>query len=184
MPVPPPDLSTIDKRLLSYGLALQEEHDLIALLTRVLYAARSLTNAEAGTLFLVDGDVLRFTVVQNDFLKRRVGDQHMRQALQTAPLPINNGSLAGYVALSGKTLSIADVYRIPADRPYRFKVAIFEVLSIGPMLRSAILSAASIDDIRAIARREGMVTLREAAVARLVAGDTTLEEVVRTTTLE
>lgn len=117
---PPTDLSSIDKRLVRYGLALEEEHDLMALLARVLFEARALTNAEAGTLFLIDRDVLRFTVVQNDFLKRRVGDQHMRHALQASPLRLTNRSLAGYVALSGKTLNIADVYRIPADHPYSF----------------------------------------------------------------
>lgn len=123
-PAPPTDLASIDKRLLTYAMALQEERDLMALLSRVLYAARSLTSAEAGTLFLIDGDALRFTVVQNDFLKRRVGDRHMRQALQTAPLPITAASLAGYVALTGTTLRIADVYDIPADRPYRFNSAV------------------------------------------------------------
>ena len=112
------DLSSIDERLVRYGLALEEEQELIAMLARVLFMARTVTNAEAGTIFLIDGNVLRFTVVQNDFLRRRVGDQHMRQALQTSPLPVTSRSLAGYVALSGKTLNIGDVYRIPADRPY------------------------------------------------------------------
>jgi type IV pilus assembly protein PilB len=114
------DLSTFDARLVRYGLALEQEHDLMALLARVLFVARDVTKAEAGTIFLIDGDVLRFTIVQNDFLKRRVGDAHMRQALQASPLPLNNGSLAGFVALTGKSLNIADVYRIPADRPYHF----------------------------------------------------------------
>jgi GAF domain-containing protein len=61
------------EELLEIGIALTTERDLYALLERVLETARRFTGAEAGTLFLRDGDHLRFAVVQNDFLQRKLG---------------------------------------------------------------------------------------------------------------
>ena len=59
--------------LIEIGIALTGERDLYALLDRILDQARRFTRAEAGTLFLRDGDQLRFAVVQNDFLERKLG---------------------------------------------------------------------------------------------------------------
>jgi type IV pilus assembly protein PilB len=120
----PSALRELESELADIDLQLQSETVLAVALERVLREARRLTNAEAGTLFLVDGDLLRFAVVQNDFLCRRIGEARMRQALQTLPLPLTKKSLAGYVALTGETLNIADVYRISQDRPYLFNQSI------------------------------------------------------------
>jgi len=57
--------------LVDISIALTSERDLYALLDRVLEAARRCTRAEAGTLFLREGDHLRFAVVQNDFLQQK-----------------------------------------------------------------------------------------------------------------
>ena len=57
-------------------------------------------------------------------------------------------------------------------------------MPVGRELRQLIGQGASMDAMRAAAQRDGMITLRETALGRLTAGETTLEEVVRTTALE
>ena len=112
--------SPLDAELVRIAAALQQEHDLSAMLERALTEARRLTQAEAGTVFLVDEDHLRFTVVQNDALRRRIGENRMRQSLQTLPLALTRKSLAGYVAITRKSVNIADVYRLREDCPFIF----------------------------------------------------------------
>ena len=98
--------------ILEIGLALTTERDLSSLLERVLETARRFTGAEAGTLFLREGDHLRFAVVQNDFLQRKLGTAAMRERLQSEPLRLTEPSLAGHVAQTGEIVNVADAYAI------------------------------------------------------------------------
>jgi len=100
------------EELLEIGIALTTERDLYALLERVLETARRFTGAEAGTLFLRDGDHLRFAVVQNDFLQRKLGAARMLERLQSDPLRLTEPSLAGHVAQSGEIINVEDAYAI------------------------------------------------------------------------
>lgn len=77
----PADLTTIFRELVQIGIALSSEPDLPTLLERILAEARRFTRADAGTLFLRDGDTLRFSVVANDVLARWMGERGMRQHL-------------------------------------------------------------------------------------------------------
>jgi len=67
--------------LIEIGIALTSERDLYALLDRILDQARRFTRAEAGTLFLRDGEHLRFAVVQNDLLERKLGKHETQRLL-------------------------------------------------------------------------------------------------------
>jgi GAF domain-containing protein len=116
------DRSSLLRELIQIGIGLTSERDLALLPARILTAARRFTHAEAGTLYLRDGDRLRFAVVQNDVLARRLGEREM-QRLFESHLPLSVQSLAGYVALSGNVLRVSDVYEIPTDRPYAFNRA-------------------------------------------------------------
>jgi type IV pilus assembly protein PilB len=60
---------------------------------------------------------------------------------------------------------------------YRGRVGVFEFLRISDPLRELIVQGASLVELRRQARAEGLVSLREAAIAAIRAGDTTLEEV-------
>jgi diguanylate cyclase (GGDEF)-like protein len=108
------------KQLIQIGIALTSERDVSALLERIVAEARRFTNAEAGTLFLRDGDVLRFAVAQNDVLAERIGEPEMRRQFAARPLPLTQPSLAGHVALTGTSISLPDAYAVPANRPYVF----------------------------------------------------------------
>jgi diguanylate cyclase (GGDEF)-like protein len=118
--LPVNDLSSVYQDLVRIGLVLTRETDLTMLLERILTEARRFTGAEAGTLYLLDGETLHFAVVQNDLLARRLGEEDMRRALQAEPLRLGESSLAGHVARTGDVLNLHDTYMIPPDRPYGF----------------------------------------------------------------
>lgn len=67
------------------------------------------------------------------------------------------------------------------DVGYKGRVALFELLSVSEQLRKLILSRASSDEIKAVARREGMVTLWEDGIGKAKQGITSLEEVIKVT---
>ena len=62
---------------------------------------------------------------------------------------------------------------------YAGRTGVFEVLSVGPKLRSAILSQDGQDDLREMAISDGLVTLEMAARAKVLRGETTVEEMLR-----
>jgi diguanylate cyclase (GGDEF)-like protein len=118
------DLRDAYEELVQIGLTFSRETELALLLERVLTEARRFTRAEAGTLYLLEGRVLHFAVVQNDVLDRRLGPAAMRQALRGEPLRLDEPSLAGHVALTGDILNLHDPQTIPPDRPYGFNARI------------------------------------------------------------
>jgi type IV pilus assembly protein PilB len=61
------------------------------------------------------------------------------------------------------------------------RVAIYEVMPISETIRDMILEEASTAELREQAQKEGMKTLRQAGLAKVVEGVTTLEEVLRVT---
>ena len=103
------------------GMALMSERDPDTLLGMILKEARRLTSSDAGSLYLVeqgeDGSkTLHFLRAQNDSLPD----------LKTPDLiclPLDETSLAGYVALHDKPLIIEDAYEIPDSEPYSFSQA-------------------------------------------------------------
>jgi type IV pilus assembly protein PilB len=60
--------------------------------------------------------------------------------------------------------------------------AIYEVLPVTPEIRGLILHSTFADEIHDVAQKQGMKTLREAGLARVLEGATTVEEVLRVTT--
>lgn len=60
-------------------------------------------------------------------------------------------------------------------------VAIYEVMPISERLRALILKNASTAELQEVARREGMKTLRQAGLAKVLEGVTIIEEIVRVT---
>ncbi|MFZ5896464.1 MAG: HD domain-containing phosphohydrolase [Myxococcota bacterium] len=104
--------------LIEIARALMTEREIEKLLWLILEKARFVTGADAGSLYVVEGndpDVLRkklhFKLSQNDSVSFDSREFVM---------PINARSMAGYVALEKKTLSIADVYDMPAGALYGF----------------------------------------------------------------
>ncbi|MCK4665132.1 Flp pilus assembly complex ATPase component TadA, partial [Candidatus Dependentiae bacterium] len=67
------------------------------------------------------------------------------------------------------------------DTGYLGRTAIFEILPISPKLIDYINMEIGLEKMRELAVKEGLVTLRESAIRKLVRGITTIEEVIRVT---
>jgi type IV pilus assembly protein PilB len=67
---------------------------------------------------------------------------------------------------------------------YKGRVGIYELLDVNDEMRDMISSEASVDDLRNLARSQGMTTLREAGLKLIFDGITTIDEVVRETVME
>ncbi|MCL1916681.1 MAG: MBL fold metallo-hydrolase [Desulfovibrionaceae bacterium] len=95
--------------------------DTSTILDRVLAKAREATGADAGTIFLADGDDLVFAFTHNDSLFS--ADDAHKYAYAAIRLPISENCIAGYVAATGTPLNLADVRSLPSGVPYAFNDA-------------------------------------------------------------
>ena len=98
---------------------LDEIKDADVLLERILTETRNIVNADAGSIYVVEGQNLKIKYAQND------------TQLKTLPLgeklpylffsfPISEASIAGYVAVTKRSLIIDDAYNVPDSCPYKF----------------------------------------------------------------
>jgi HD-GYP domain-containing protein (c-di-GMP phosphodiesterase class II) len=105
--------------LIRLSIELGQAKDLDILMERILTEARRFVNADAGSIYLIDKDILTFSYTQNDTLQQRlpVGE---KLAYTNFTVPINEMSIAGYVAKTGQITNIPDVADLPATVPYQF----------------------------------------------------------------
>ena len=99
------------------GQLLSEEKDFQVVMKKILTTAKKLSNADAGTFYLLSSDEksLEFTAVQTDSL-----NINLSKADGTIPWPnlplytqsgeINNVNISVYCALNNKLINIEDVY--------------------------------------------------------------------------
>lgn len=113
------DVATVTqerKEISEIGIALSAEKNLEKLLSMVLKEGRKLGNCEAASLYLLinpnsNNPELLFKLTQNSEIEFDFKEQRF---------PLTNQSLAGYVALNGEILNIADAHQLPRDLPYHF----------------------------------------------------------------
>jgi HD-GYP domain-containing protein (c-di-GMP phosphodiesterase class II) len=107
------------RELNKIGVALSAQRDIDKLLELILSKSREITGADAGSLYLVErqkqagngnGDLLRFKLPQNDSVS--VAD------FQEFTIPHDERSIAGYVALTGRSVNLPDAYHPPEGSPY------------------------------------------------------------------
>jgi type IV pilus assembly protein PilB len=67
---------------------------------------------------------------------------------------------------------------------YKGRVGLFELMIMNNEIREMIMQNASTDEIRSVAQKGGMLTLRDAGMKVAFEGITTPEEVVRETIVE
>ena len=104
------------------GIALSAERDLEKLLETILTESRRFSGSEAGSLYLVEdapegGQQLRFKLAQNDAVSF---------AFRERTVPVDEASLAGWVAVNGVAIVLGDAYEIPAGAPFRHNPAFDE----------------------------------------------------------
>jgi HD-GYP domain-containing protein (c-di-GMP phosphodiesterase class II) len=97
------------RRALALHQEIETVKDLDVLLERILSAARALIPADAGSFFTVGNKILEFQLAQNDTLQRRL-PQGQKLPFRKIFIPLDHASIAGHVALTGKTLNIDKVY--------------------------------------------------------------------------
>jgi CheY-like chemotaxis protein len=100
------------------GVALSVERDFDRLLEMILVNAKSLCAADGGTLYLREGETLKFEIARNDTLNITLGGAG-GQPPPFAPLRLhdeqgrpNHHSVATHAALTGQTINIADAYSV------------------------------------------------------------------------
>jgi type IV pilus assembly protein PilB len=67
---------------------------------------------------------------------------------------------------------------------YRGRTGIFEMLTLNPEIQDLVMKKASSNQIKEVAVKVGMKTLREDGISKVIAGMTTLDEVLRVTQLD
>ena len=104
--------------LIEIAKAITTEREIDKLLGLILEKSRFITGADAGSIYVVEGDdpdparrTLRFKLSQNHSV---VFDS------REFVIPVSARSMSGYVALHKQPLSIPSVYELPAHAPYGF----------------------------------------------------------------
>jgi diguanylate cyclase (GGDEF)-like protein len=115
-----PALLDLLQRLIDIGIALGTQRHLPTLLESILTEARRFTRAQAGTLFLREGDRLTFAVCHNDVLAARDGAAELEAKVRDQWVVVDGSSLAGYAALHNEIINVGDAYAASGDGRYPF----------------------------------------------------------------
>jgi HD-GYP domain-containing protein (c-di-GMP phosphodiesterase class II) len=101
------------------GVALSAQRDIDKLFEMILSKSREITAADAGSLYLVErgkeddkatDDHMTFKLSQNDTVS---------YPFEEFTMPLNDKSVAGYVALTGQIVNVADAYQPPPGSPFK-----------------------------------------------------------------
>lgn len=105
------------ERLLRVGLALGSERNRDRLLERILLEAKSLANADGGTIYLrTEQDLLQFQILRNDTLDLAVGGSTGTTS-DLPPVPLytpdgreNHAHIAAHAVHAGRAVHVPDAY--------------------------------------------------------------------------
>jgi len=101
------------------SLDINEVKDIDLLLERILTNVKLFFNADAGSIYLREGNELKFSHSQNNTLQKRL-PPGKKLIYNTFSIPIDNMSIAGYVAENKSAVSIPEVYDLDDSVPYAF----------------------------------------------------------------
>jgi len=125
------------------GVALSAEHDPERLLELILTKSREFTGSDAGSVYLVEnidapgerqsllfhrtldnhGEAVPASPAHQEALKQRLRFKLAQNDTVAVPfrevtMEVDEHSIAGYVALTGEIVNIADAYELPPEVPY------------------------------------------------------------------
>jgi HD-GYP domain-containing protein (c-di-GMP phosphodiesterase class II) len=107
------------KEIIRLDTELATVQDLDILLERILSEARKITDADAGSIYIRENNDLVFSYAQNATMQRKLRPGQKLIYL-TSRVKIDTKSISGYVATTGQTLNLPDVYVIEENSPYSF----------------------------------------------------------------
>ncbi|TDI79269.1 MAG: GAF domain-containing protein [Betaproteobacteria bacterium] len=108
------------KKLNAIGIALSKEQGITRLLETILVAAKNITNADGGTIYLMEGEgterILKFEIIRTDSLHIAMGGT-TGEPIPLYPVKLtgedgkpNNSMVVAYAALHDCTVKIDDAY--------------------------------------------------------------------------
>lgn len=95
------------ERVLNVGIALSTERDRNKLLELIITEAMEISHADAGTLYVCEGDFLRFKIMRTHSLGVYRGGEG--EEIDLPPVPMSLENVCSYTALTRETVNIEDV---------------------------------------------------------------------------
>ena len=120
-------------------MALSAERDIDKLLELILRKSREITAADAGSLYLVERGEGAATGTATGSASSWPRTTRSRSPFEEFTIPLDETSIAGYVALTGEPVNVADAYHLPEGSPYTRQ----------PLVRRAGRATAQVDAGRA-----------------------------------
>ena len=105
------------RKVIPIGVALSAEKDYNRLLETLVVEAQFFTNADAGTLYLLEDNVLKFVILRNTSLNMALGGTSNNEIpfypvkLYNADGSENRANVVSQAALTHKRINIADAYQ-------------------------------------------------------------------------
>lgn len=99
------------KKVLEMGVLLSAERDPNRLLDRILNCVMDLARCDGGTLYLLDGDALRFKIMRTDSMGTHTGGDGKDPDLP--PVKLRRENVCALSLLEDRTVRIQDVYHDP-----------------------------------------------------------------------
>jgi len=115
------------KNIIRLDSELNQIQDYDLLLERILYEARKVVHADAGSIYITvpteEGEEgtekLAIKYSQNETIQKKMPPgQKMIYSIFT--VPINEKSISGYCAFKRTLINVPDMYNIPPEMPYKF----------------------------------------------------------------
>jgi HD-GYP domain-containing protein (c-di-GMP phosphodiesterase class II) len=115
------------RSIISLDYELNQIQDLDLLLERILLEARRVAHADAGSIYVKEQvkeqdqteDKLVIKYAHNDTLRKKL-PEGQKLIYSVFSIKIDEKTISGYCALTGKLVNVPDVYHLPPDAPYSY----------------------------------------------------------------
>lgn len=92
------------------GTSISSERNINKLLEMIVSEAMNVTNADGGTLYILENDFLYFKIIQNVSMNMFKGGTSGEE-ISLPPVPLEKSNISAYCAIKKKIINIPDVYQ-------------------------------------------------------------------------
>ena len=107
------------QRIIESEKILNEIQDMDVLLERVLTEARGIVHADAGSIFILENNILKIRYAQNDTQQRKLGPGQ-KLPYKYFSFPADEKSMCGACVVTKEIVNVEDAYFISPDKKYSF----------------------------------------------------------------